>query len=97
MWNVYQYVKDFGDNKVTYKDFINIYKSQEVLRKFISDSYFDIEQKGFIEEFKNNTNISFPNEKYANITDFILKSKNQNDLKNVCKNLMICFDKIYKK
>lgn len=96
MWNVYQYLKDFGDGKVKYEDFISIYKSQDVLKKFIFDSYNDVVRNGLIELFKKETSITFPFENYKTINNFIDGNKDAELLKKIAKNLIFCLDRIYK-
>lgn len=96
MWNVYQYIKDYGDNKISDEEFLRIYKSQEVLRTYISDCYNDVKNHDLIALYKENSGIIFPYSSFKNLNDFILNGNDFPLLKNICKALTICVDKIYK-
>jgi len=96
MWNIYQYIKDYGDNKIKDDEFLSIYKSQKVLRTYIVDSYNNVINHDLINLYKENSGIIFPYNSFKTLNDFVLNSNDFISLKNICKSLTICIDKIYK-
>jgi len=95
MWNVYQYVKDFGNDKIDFNEFINIYQNQKVLRNYISDSYLDVVKHKLNKEYTSIGGALFPN-KYLNIHEFIINNKNIEEIRKCLSALAMMIDKIYK-
>jgi len=94
MWNVYQYIKDCGNGKVPLKDFINIFNSQEVLRKFVCDTYDDLLERDLSSNFVKNTDRFFPSGKA--LIHFLTTNMDENVLRKICFALMLFADNTYK-